>query len=376
MKRFVLLVLVVMCSVATSQASEKKIAVLDIIDNAGTVSDPVKACIHQAVSDKIVQFRGYDLCDISGVKNLAIIRSTRIDEQQAAALYQAYDVENVVVISVSYRADANVMLYATLVELPSGRTISTATITSKTAIFPLVGASQDLVNRLLLPHKFTETTAGVNIHMVLVGGGTFQMGLDDAPTVGEKPAHAVALDDYYIGATEITQGQWRAVMGNNPSHFRGDNLPVDGVTWEEAKLFCKKLSELSGRHYTLPTEAQWEYAASGGGQTPHAGSVNLDEIAWYGVNSGRRTHAVALKAPNVLGIYDMSGNIWEWCSDWYAPYESADQLNPTGPQLGTERVLRGGSWIIEAEHCRITYRNANVPTARDNNYGFRVVCLP
>jgi formylglycine-generating enzyme required for sulfatase activity len=375
MKRFVLLVLAV-CSIASLQAAEKRIAVLDVIDNAGTASDPVKACIHKAVCDKIVQFRGYDLCNISGIKGAAITRSTRIDELQAASLHQTYNIDNVVIISISYRADANIMLYATLVELPSGMTLSTATTTSESSMFPLIGASQDLADKLLLPHKFTETSARVNMQMVLIGGNTFQMGLDDAPTEGEKPAHTVTLDDYYIGATEVTQGQWRAVMGNNPSQFRGDNLPVDGVTWEEAQLFCEKLSELSGRYYTLPTEAQWEYAASGGSQTLYSGGVNIDEVAWYGANSGRRTHPVALKLPNAFGIYDMSGNIWEWCSDWYAPYDIADQINPTGPQFGTERVLRGGSWIIEAEHCRITYRNANVPTARDYNYGFRVVCLP
>ena len=376
MRRFVLLMFMAVCAAVSAQAAEKRIAVLDIIDHAGSASDPVKACIHKAVCDKISQFRGYELCDIAGLGNLGITRSTRIDEQQAAELHKAHNVDLVVVISLSYRSSANIILYATLLELPSGSMLNTATIASETATFPLIGASQDLVDKLMLPHKFTETTAGVNMQMVLVGAGTFQMGLDDAPTVGEQPAHKVALDDYYIGATEVTQGQWRAIMGNNPSHFRSDNLPVEGVTWEEAQLFCKKLSELSGRLYTLPTEAQWEYAASGGVQTPYSGGVNLDEVAWYESNSGRRTHPVALKLPNTLGIYDMSGNVWEWCSDWYAPYELADQLNPTGPQSGTERVLRGGSWIIEAEHCRITYRNANAPTSRDNNYGFRVVCLP
>lgn len=376
MIRFVLFMIMAVCASVSAQATEKRIAVLDIVDNAGTVSDPVKECIHKAVSDKIAQFRGYELCNITELGNLGITRSTRIDELQAAELHKAHNIDLAIVISLSYRTSANVILYATLIELPSGSMQNTAAITSETAMFPLISASQDLVDKLLLLHKFTETAAGVNIQMVLVGAGVFQMGLDEAPTVGEQPAHTVALDDYYIGATEVTQGQWRAVMGDNPSHFRGDNLPVDGVTWEEAQLFCKKLSELSGRHYTLPTEAQWEYAASGGSQTPYSGGVTIDEVAWYGANSGRRSHPVALKLPNAFGLYDMSGNIWEWCSDWYAPYEIVEQLNPTGPQSGTERVLRGGSWIIEAEHCRITYRNANAPTARDNNYGFRVVCLP
>ena len=376
MRRFVLFMLMAVCAAVSAQAAEKRIAVLDIIDNSGSASDPVKMCIQKAVGDKIAQFRGYELCAISELGNLGIVRSRHIDEQQAANLHKRHNLDLVVVISLSYRAAASVVLYATLVELPSGSTLYTATISSDTVMFSLIGASQDLVDKLLLPHKFTETAAGVNIQMVLIGAGAFQMGLDEAPSVGEQPAHTVALDDYYIGATEVTQAQWRAVMGNNPSHFRGDNLPVDGVTWEEAQLFCEKLSKLSGRHYTLPTEAQWEYAASGGMQTQYSGGANLDEVAWYGANSGRRTHAVALKLPNAFGLYDMSGNIWEWCSDWYAPYEIAEQLNPTGPQSGTERVLRGGSWIIEAEHCRVTYRNANAPTARDYNYGFRVVCLP
>jgi formylglycine-generating enzyme required for sulfatase activity len=378
MKRFVVFALVVACAVVSVRAAEKKIAILDIIDNAGTASDPVKACIHEAIRDRIAQFREFELCDISGIKEAShgITRSTRIEPYQAASLYEAYKVNHVVIVSLSYRAASNVVLYATLVELPSGTTINTATMTSATAILPLIEASQDLATKLLLPYKYTETAGGVNMQMVLVGEGSFQMGIDLFSTAEEPLQYNVTLDDYYIGATEVTQAQWRAVMGNNPSHFRGDNLPVDSVTWEEAQLFCQKLSELSGRLYTLPTEAQWEYAARGGAQTTYSGSNNIEEVAWFERNSGRRPHPVGLKMPNALGLYDMSGNIWEWCSDWFGPYTGGEHINPKGLQSGTERVLRGGSWIIEAEYCGITYRNANAPTSRDYNYGFRVVCLP
>ncbi|MBO4772403.1 MAG: SUMF1/EgtB/PvdO family nonheme iron enzyme, partial [Bacteroidales bacterium] len=188
--------------------------------------------------------------------------------------------------------------------------------------------------------------------MIFVQGGTFQMGAtseqgDDAFD-WEKPVHSVTLSDYYIGETEVTQGLWKAVMGNNPSNFaKGDNYPVDSVSWYDVQDFLKKLNAKTGRTFCLPTEAQWEFAARGGNKSQrfkYNGSNNIDDFAWYNGNSNSQTHAVKQKLPNELGIYDMSGNVWEWCQDWYGQYSNVAVTNPQGASSGSSRVLRGGSW--------------------------------
>ena len=222
------------------------------------------------------------------------------------------------------------------------------------------------------------TVNGVEIPMVYVPGGTFTMGAtseqgNDAES-DEKPTHQVTLDGFYIGATEVTQAQWEAVMGDNPSVIEGANLPVECVSYDDALEFCRRLSELTGEHYTLPTEAQWEYAARGGqsGGTKYSGSNTIDDVAWYEGNSGR-THPVATKSPNALGLYDMSGNVWEWCLDWYGDYPGQAQTNPQGPTSGDYRVLRGGTWFDFTESCRVSNRFNSSPSYR--HYGFRVVLL-
>ena len=225
---------------------------------------------------------------------------------------------------------------------------------------------------------YVETAKGINLKMVYVEGGTFAMGSNSGES-DEKPVHNVTLDSYYIGETEITQAQWRAVMGSNPSGYTGDNRPVENVSWHDAQEFCKKLSELTGKRYVLPTEAQWEYAARGGNQRKrytYSGSNNIDEVAKYDSSGGHSN--VKSKKPNELGIYDMSGNVWEWCSDWYSSssYSSSSQINPQGPNSGSYRVLRGGSWRHDASYCRVAYRFSINPSYANYNCGFRVVCLP
>ena len=244
----------------------------------------------------------------------------------------------------------------------------------------LKGAPQTDFDSLLANADVVEQVNGVEIPMVYVPGGTFTMGGTSEQGSyahgDEKPTHQVTLNGYYIGATEITQAQWEAVMGDNPSNFRGDNLPVERVSYGDALEFCRRLSELTGKHYTLPTEAQWEYAARGGqsGGTKYSGSNTIDNVAWYADNCNGSTHPVATKIPNALGLYDMSGNVWEWCLDWYDDYPSQAQTNPQGPSSGDSRVLRGGSWDADAEFCRVSYRNGNYPSYRSYS-GFRVVLL-
>lgn len=221
---------------------------------------------------------------------------------------------------------------------------------------------------------------GVVFEMVNVPGGTFTMGAtaeqgDDAYD-REKPAHSVTLSGYYIGKYEVTQAQWKAIMGNNPSWFKGDNLPVEWVSWNDCQEFIRKLNQLTGKKFSLPTEAQWEYAARGGksGGTKYSGSDNIGNVAWYWDNDDRKTHPVGEKSPNDLGLYDMSGNVSEWCQDWGGDYSSYSQTNPTGPESGSGRVFRGGSLGSYARFCRVSNRSSIAPDRRFFNFGFRL-CL-
>ncbi len=231
----------------------------------------------------------------------------------------------------------------------------------------------------------TFTIKGVRFKMIKVEGGTFTMGAtaeqeDDAWNT-ERPAHQVTLSDYYIGQTEVTQALWEAVMGSNPSSSKGDNLPVEQVSWEDCQTFIEKLNrllsnELGGMRFALPTEAQWEFAARGGNKSKgykYAGSNNSSNVAWY---SGYHAHPVARKQPNELGLYDMSGNVWEWCQDWYGRYSRNVQTDPQGPASGEGRVIRGGSWASSAENCRVSNRSYNKPLTRGNVLGFRLCLIP
>lgn len=225
--------------------------------------------------------------------------------------------------------------------------------------------------------KFTVN--GVSFEMVRVEGGTFRMGAtseqEDEADSDEKPVHSVTLSSYYIGKTEVTQALWQAVMGSNPSNFKGSNLPVECVSWNDCQEFIQKLNRLTGRNFRLPTEAEWEFACRGGNNSrgyKYSGSNNLGSVAWYDDNSGGQTHPVATKAPNELGIYDMSGNVWEWCSDWYADYTSYSQTDPTGPHSGSGRVRRGGGWFSLARYCRSSIRFNGIPTNRSDGIGLRL----
>ena len=200
--------------------------------------------------------------------------------------------------------------------------------------------------------------------MVYVEGGTFMMGAtaDDADAgADEKPQHQVTLSDYYIGQVEVTQQLWNTVLGtaNNPSSRKGNNLPVNNVSWDDCQRFIARLNELTGLHFRLPTEAEWEYAARGGERSKgykYSGSNDVNEVAWTSANSGSKTHDVGTKLPNELGIFDMSGNLWEWCQDWNVPYTSDAQVNPQGPESGEYRMYRGGGFGYNSADCRVTRR--------------------
>ena len=216
-------------------------------------------------------------------------------------------------------------------------------------------------------------------NMVYVSGGTFTMGATSeqgSDAYGdEKPTHSVTLSSFYLCKYEVTQALWRAVMGNNPSCFGGYNLPVESVSWNDCQTFISRLNNLTGKNFRLPTEAEWEYAARGGNRTrgyKYSGSNFLSDVAWYNDNSGNKTHPVGTKSPNELGLYDMSGNVWEWCSDWYGTYSPSSQTNPTGPSSGSSRVYRGGSWISYAGVCRSSCRSSRAPDGRNDGLGLRL----
>ncbi|MBP3576181.1 MAG: SUMF1/EgtB/PvdO family nonheme iron enzyme [Paludibacteraceae bacterium] len=222
----------------------------------------------------------------------------------------------------------------------------------------------------------------LSINLMCVEGGTFMMG-SDAPgaEADEQPVHEVTLSDYYIGQTEVTQKLWKLVMdNNNPSANKGDELPVTNITWDEAQVFVQKLSEMTGLHFRLPTEAEWEYAARGGQKSKgytYAGSNDIDEVGWYNGNSSNKTHAVGQKQPNELGIYDMTGNVWEYCYDWHMPYSAQAQTNPTGAATGDKHVLRGGCYHYDSKNCTSTNRHSYyTPDKGGASTGLRIVLEP
>ncbi|MDY5969915.1 MAG: formylglycine-generating enzyme family protein [Bacteroidales bacterium] len=216
---------------------------------------------------------------------------------------------------------------------------------------------------------------GITFKMVRVDGGTFTMGATQEQASQywdtEKPTHNVTLSTYLIGETEVTQALFEAVMGYNPSFNKDPNKPVEQLVSHQCFRFAQELSRITGRNFRLPTEAEWEYAARGGIQSRgymYAGSNDLDKVAFYNHNSNNNTHSVAQKAPNELGLYDMSGNVWEWCSDWHSKYPAESQTNPQGPQQGTLRALRGGSWYSQGRNCRVSARYRDDPTVSADYY--------
>ena len=223
---------------------------------------------------------------------------------------------------------------------------------------------------------FVLKVKGVEYPMVFVEGGTFNMG--HAYERYEKPVHSVTLSSYSIGKYPVTQELWEEVMGTNPSNFKGARKPVEQVSWDDCQDFIRKLNSLTGQNFRLPTEAEWEFAARGGNSSrgyKYSGSDAIDNVAWYRGNSGSITHNVGTKSPNELGIYDMSGNVYEWCSDWYGNYISSSQTNPKGPSSGCMRVIRGGCWgSYSVEDCRVSYRGCSFPDVHYDSQGLRL-CL-
>ena len=233
----------------------------------------------------------------------------------------------------------------------------------------------------LEPEKRVVNVNGVSFTMVAVEGGTFRMGATFEQSgeahEDEKPVRKVTLDSYWMGETEVTQELWEAVMGSNPSRFKGEQRPVENISWDDCQKFITKLNWITGEKFRLPTEAEWEYAARGGSRSQgykYSGSNTIGEVAWYFDNSGSQTHDVKIKLPNELGIYDMSGNVWEWCQDRYDQDYYKDNVtdNPQGPKSGSYRLCRGGGWRQYSAISRVSFRGRNKTDSTFNYIGLRL----
>ncbi len=382
----------------------KKVAILEVVDKEGNIGYGVKLMLRSNLSAAVTKtpgYEGYDRVDVASIMGEQNFQRTgMVSDAQIKRLGEMTGASYILVAEAAKLDEYHLFITAKILEVESAKLERTTNVQSGVTVEEFEKACRQLASALFksgggMPYvaresievpgeDFIETVYGINMKMVYVEGGDFLMGgtseqggdIDN----DEKAVRRVSVDSYYIGAFEVTQGQWEKVMGTNPSNFRkGADYPVERVSWEDAQAFCQELSRKTGKTYCLPTEAQWEYAARGGHKnegTKYSGSWSIDAVAWYSGNSGQSTHPVGTKRPNVLGLYDMSGNVWEWCSDWYGDYRTYDTRNPTGASSGTYRVTRGGSWSVNARDCRVSYRSSGTPDYRGSRIGFRVVLLP
>ena len=371
------------CSVSPTSGSGDGSVTVNVDENASTAERTATFTVKSEAGDKTVKVtqRGINPTLSLNIDNMdfAAGSGSKIFTISANMSWAVSSNQNWCSVSpTSGSGDGSVTLS---VEENTSTSSRTATITVESAtITRTLSVTQSGATPVTPPSSQdrTFTVGGVTFKMIYVEGGTFTMGAtseqgDDASN-DEKPIHDVTLSSYSIGETEVTQALWGAVMGSNPSYFSGSKRPVEYVSWDDCQDFIRKLNVLTGEIFRLPTEAEWEFAARGGNKSrgyKYAGSNNIDNVAWYENNSNSETHNVATKQANELGLYDMSGNVWECCSDWYGSYISSDQLNPTGPSSGGSRVSRGGGWGRSARRCRVSYRD-NDTTSRGNSLGLRL----
>ncbi|MDD3406286.1 MAG: formylglycine-generating enzyme family protein [Paludibacteraceae bacterium] len=331
-----------------------------------------------------------------------VIQAQRVTDasfrQENQEVYIEYTLDGTADITVHLSTDGG-QTYGPALKQVSGGVGRGVTAGHKTIVWDVLAERDELVGdqitfQIRAAGNKTFTVRGVTFEMVRVQGGTFQMGAQSTAVSGqnydadaysdESPVHQVTLSAFTIGETEVTQALWEAVMGSNPSYFKGSDLPVEQVSWNDCQTFLTKLNQLTGKTFRLPTEAEWEYAARGGNKSQgykYSGSNTMDDVGWYDntgsdSNADGTTHAVGTRQANELGIYDMSGNVWEWCSDWYGNYSSSSQTNPTGAVSDFAdfgRVLRGGSWFNYARYCRVSNRNYPYPDRGYYGRGLRLV---
>ena len=424
MKRLLTIFLSLCCLSAIAQTPVKKVAILETVDKMGNVPYGVLLQVRSSLTYAISSNAGYegydrvDMAAITGEQNFQ--RTGMVSDEQIKRLGEMTGAAYVLIAEAALYDDQNIIIAAKILDVETGGVMSStppavAPQDPMTMAEACIRCSQTLVSGKMptrtttttysqtgyasqpapaANQDFTETAWGVNMKMIWVEGGDFLMGCTSEQgncDSDEQNVRRVTVDGFYIGMLEVTQSQWEKVVGTNiyqqkskaggsNTYGVGPDYPMYYVSWDEAMEFCRLLSNKTGRTYTLPTEAQWEYAARGGNKNEgakYAGSNMIDAVAWYTDNSGGSAHIVGSKRANALGIYDMSGNVWEWCKDWYAnSYVSYDTNNPVGPSSGSARVYRGGSRSGTASNCRVAYRRGSSPGNRVGDIGFRVVCLP
>ncbi len=428
MKRILFsLILAFACLSVFAQTEVKKVAILETVDKMGNVPYGILFQVRSSLTFAISShagYEGYDRVDMTAITGeQSFQRTGMVSDEQIKRVGEMTGAAYVLIAEAALYDDQNIIIAAKILDVETGGVMSS----TPPAVAPkdptkmaeaCIRCSQTLVGGKMptrttttttdsqtgyvsqpapaTNQDFTETAWGINMKMIWVEGGDFLMGCTSEQgncESDEQNVRRVTVDSFYIGMLEVTQSQWEKVVGTsiyqqwtkadfsgNPSRGVGPDYPMYCVSWDEAMEFCRLLSNKTGRTYTLPTEAQWEYAARGGNKNEgakYAGSNMIDAVAWYTDNSGSSTHIVGSKRANALGIYDMSGNVWEWCKDWYASsYVSYDTNNPVGPSSGSYRVDRGGSWYGSASDCRVANRDYSSPGYRNSDLGFRVVLLP
>ena len=410
---------------AFAQATVKKVAILETVDKQGNVPYGILLQVRSSLTYAISSnegYEGYDRVDMSAITGEQNFQRTgMVNDEQIKRLGEMTGASYVLIAEAAIYDDEHIIIAAKILDVETGGVVSSTPpaiaskeptkmaeacircsqtlvggkMPTKGVNINLSGNSNDSSQSMSRNQDFIETAWGINMKMIWVEGGDFLMGCTSEQggdcSSDEQNVRRVTVDGFYIGMLEVTQSQWEKVIGTSIYQQKtkagassiygvGPDYPMYYVSWDEAMEFCRLLSQKTGKTYTLPTEAQWEYAARGGNKnegTKYAGSNMIDVVAWYNDNSGDNVHIVCSKRANALGIYDMSGNVWEWCKDWYAnSYVSYDTNNPVGPSSGSIRVDRGGSWYSFASRCRVAARGCYSPGGRDYNLGFRVVLLP
>ena len=405
MKRTVILTVLLMLSALVVAQNTKKVAILETVDKENKVSYGIKLQLRSSLTYAISStagYEGYDRVDMSSIMGEHNFQRTGyVSDAQIKKLGEMTGATSILVAEAAIYDPTHIIITAKILNVETASVENSAPPQiAGTDPDAMQNACTQLAAKLLgTPGNSGNSTAirpggvsqgaatltftvnGATFDMIKVEAGTFTMGCTSEQggdcDGDESPYHRVTIsNDYYIGKFEVTQELYQAVMGTNPSNWKAYDRPVQNVSWNDAMEFCAELSRMTGRKFTLPTEAEWEYAARGGKKSTNAkysGSSSVANVAWYDGNSGSQTHPVGKLRPNELGIYDMSGNVWEWCLDWFGNYSSASQTDPMGPGSGSSRVNRGGSLQSSAKGCRVSNRSSDTPGDRYYYLGFRVV---
>ncbi|MDR1342712.1 MAG: SUMF1/EgtB/PvdO family nonheme iron enzyme [Prevotellaceae bacterium] len=384
MKKAAFLLVALVCGIATF-GQDKTVAVVPATGES--VSQDIRIGISNGLEEGVFNSGQYTLvargADFEmALSELIFQQSGAVSDNQLTKFGYAVRADLVCYATVSKYSNREYRISYKMIDVASSKIVNIGSETVRDGASGLLTATNNITTKLFSGKSGDDGHSRrhpAEPEVVYVQGGIFTMGCTYEQGNGcdddEKPAHSVTVSSFHIGKYEVTQAQWKAIMGVSPNGFQDDNLPVERVSWEDTQEFISRLNAATGKHYRLPTEAEWEYAARGGKFSrnyKYSGSNSVDEVAWYTSNTGIRTSPVGTKKSNELGIFDMSGNVLEWCSDWYGSYSASSQQNPVGASSGSYRILRGGNWLSIASNCRVAAREHSTPSDR-YDVGFRVV---